>query len=226
MKVEIVEDYNYFVDKEGRVYGNSGEEKAQFVDGYGYKRVALWKNNKYKFHLAHRLVAKALIPNPENKPCVNHKDGNKQNNHVNNLEWVTYSENTIHALEMGLKVPEQGEDVHNASITNETAHKVCQMMVDGYRNIEIRDILGVSMNVLSHIRAGKAWKGISDEYKIPKKSCTLSESTIRWICHQIESGIKNCDIVEMSNNPKVTKSVVTKIKNKKQFKEISKEFNF
>lgn len=226
MKVEIVEDYNYFVDKEGRVYGKSGEEKAQFVDDCGYKRVALWKNNKYKFHLVHRLVAKALIPNTENKPCVNHKDGNKQNNHVNNLEWVTYSENTIHALEMGLKVPEQGEDVHNASITNETAYKVCQMMVDGYRNIEIIDILGVSMNVVKSIRGRKTWTSISDDYKIPKKSCTLSESTIRWICHQIESGIKNCDIVEMSNNPKVTKSVVTKIKNKKQFKEISKEFNF
>lgn len=68
----------------------------------GYKQVVLMKNNKKTFKLIHRLVAEAFINNTENKPCVNHKDGNKLNNNVNNLEWCTYKENNIHAWKNGL----------------------------------------------------------------------------------------------------------------------------
>ncbi len=69
----------------------------------GYFQVALFKNKQYKYFNIHRLVALTFIPNPENKPQVNHIDGNKQNNNVNNLEWVTCSENIKHAFKIGLK---------------------------------------------------------------------------------------------------------------------------
>ena len=59
----------------------------------GYLRVYLSKNGKRKHHKVHRLVARAFIPNPENKPQVNHIDGNKKNNSITNLEWVTDTEN-------------------------------------------------------------------------------------------------------------------------------------
>ena len=69
----------------------------------GYKKVELHKGNeKRKSFKVHRLVAQAFIPNPENKLEVNHIDGNKHNNNVNNLEWVTSSENKIHAFKMDL----------------------------------------------------------------------------------------------------------------------------
>jgi hypothetical protein len=74
------------------------------VSRHGYERVCLFKMDQERRYRVHRLVAMAFIPNPENLPQVNHKDGNKRNNHVSNLEWVTNEENMHHAKEHGLRV--------------------------------------------------------------------------------------------------------------------------
>lgn len=68
-----------------------------------YITCVLTKCGKHRTFRIHQLVAEAFIPNPEGKPCVNHKDGNKQNNHVENLEWCTHSENNVHAFKTGLQ---------------------------------------------------------------------------------------------------------------------------
>ena len=68
-----------------------------------YPSVRLWKNNRGSTLYVHRLVAQAFIPNPQNKPEVNHIDGVRTNNTVHNLEWVTSTENTQHAIQTGLK---------------------------------------------------------------------------------------------------------------------------
>ena len=75
----------------------------QDTDRYGYKGVCIHVGNYKKRHTVHRLVAEAFIPNPYNLPEVNHKDGNKENNSADNLEWVTGSENIKHAINNGLK---------------------------------------------------------------------------------------------------------------------------
>ena len=71
----------------------------------GYLIVSLSKNNRQKTKLTHRLVAEAFIPNPNRLSEVNHKDGNKENNCVDNLEWVTRMDNVKHSIETGLKKP-------------------------------------------------------------------------------------------------------------------------
>lgn len=81
------------------------EEKIKTINikNSGYQFVQLYKNNKYKNLMVHRLVAQAFIPNVDNKPQINHIDGNKLNNNVTNLEWCTNSENEKHAWNTGLK---------------------------------------------------------------------------------------------------------------------------
>lgn len=81
--------------------------KKTTVDKYGYLRVSLSNKNKRKKVLVHRLVAQAFISNPQNKPQVNHIDGNKKNNVLENLEWCTNSENMKHAYKIGLETTEQ-----------------------------------------------------------------------------------------------------------------------
>lgn len=81
-----------------------GKQIAQQISHRGYYRVQLFKNRYQKPILVHRIVALAFIDNPQNKPCVNHKDGNQLNNNVDNLEWCTLSENSIHARKVLGKV--------------------------------------------------------------------------------------------------------------------------
>ena len=76
----------------------------------GYRQVILSKNYKNKYVSVHRLVAEAFIPNPLNKPQINHINGNKLDNRVGNLEWCTGSENVIHAYKTGLQIPKTAEN--------------------------------------------------------------------------------------------------------------------
>lgn len=82
---------------------------VQTPDKYGYPCVTLRRKDKVIQSIkVHRLVANHFIPNPKNKPTVNHKDGDKTNNHINNLEWATRKEQTIHAIHTGLNTSRVG----------------------------------------------------------------------------------------------------------------------
>lgn len=126
-----------------------------------YHVVTLYKNNIQTQKGVHRLVAKAFIPNPENKPQVNHKDGNKLNNHINNLEWVTIKENMRHAAINGLKA--KGEKNGNSKLTRKDVIEIKKMLKKGILQREIAEIYNVDRTAISLIKRNRNWKHVRIE---------------------------------------------------------------
>lgn len=107
-KIHIIKDYeNYGISYSGRVYSTFTKKYLKpRIGKEGYKYVNLYNEEGKKTFKIHRLVAEYFLdkPNVDEKLCVNHKDGDKLNNHFSNLEWCTYSENSRHSWAMGMQI--------------------------------------------------------------------------------------------------------------------------
>ena len=111
----------------------------------------------------HRLVGLAFIPNPFNKPEINHIDCNKLNNHYANLEWVTSKENTEHAYKNGLITIYTGEDASNAKLTNDQAEQIRRLYNTGiYTHAMLADMFNVNRSVITSVLINRAYKKLSE----------------------------------------------------------------
>lgn len=136
----------YSISNFGRVLNQKTNSLIkQHLDRYGYKYVTLSKGKKEKVH---RLVAKAFIPNPENKPTVNHKDEIKENNHVDNLEWFTVSQQNKYSRGIDVKVFHNEEIKTFPSISE--ASSVLNIDFDTVVNmsLEYNKLMSMCKNVL------------------------------------------------------------------------------
>lgn len=137
----IVDFPNYKVDSEGRVYNNQGNELRQTKNRSGYLVVKLCRDGFEKQCSVHRLVASAFYDNPDQSLEVNHIDGNKENNHIGNLEWVTRSENLKHAYNHGLRKSHLTIDDRRkgASIIKEISSRPVRVIETGRIYPSLRD---------------------------------------------------------------------------------------
>ena len=154
----------YIIDRRGNVYNSlTGRRLKSFKSSGGYYRINLQIDKNHAVHpTIHRLVAIAFIPNPNKKPDVNHKDGKKNHNYLENLEWVTKSENVKHAFRIGLMNHKGSRNAK--AVLNE---KLVELIWDDIHDennpktlIEIARKYKVSKSVISDIYRGHTWAEI------------------------------------------------------------------
>lgn len=158
-----IEGYNghYQVSNHGRIKSfkrnANGDILKTPANNRGYSQAYLCLPGIEKSYNAHVIVAKTFLANPHSKPCVNHIDGNKRNNHINNLEWVTHKENTAHAFATGLNKANYG------------ARKLTELSVKEIRYLhrynaksmkELSKIYGVTTQTIWKIIERLSWKHI------------------------------------------------------------------
>lgn len=131
--------------------------KSQRYDRYGYKRVTLYPSNKT--YTIHRLVMLVFFPDDVNEE-INHKDGNKTNNNIDNLEWCTSSHNSLHRSNVLHPDMIVGEKNPMAKISESTAKEIKYGSFTGLNNREIGELFGVASEVVRRIRSGQRWKHI------------------------------------------------------------------
>lgn len=224
----------YFVTTDGKVFTvKNGRIKVRIpkIDKSGYAIVEMRVDDRRVNISVHRLVASAFIPNPEDKPEVNHIDGNKLNNDKSNLEWSTRSENMIHSYDTGLH--RRGSDKTNSRYNNEQINTVCKLLEENKATLhQISSITSVSIDMISSIRKKKKWRHISEKYNIdgynaasPNRGSVkkYTDEQIRRVCELLEKHVNSTDI---SLTTGVSTYVIHDVKRGRSRKDISKDFNF
>ena len=196
---------DYVVTLYGNVYSLKTHKVLKYSRNHkGYDLVRIYHNGTDYTKQVHRLIATAFIPNPDNKPQVNHIDGDKDNNSVLNLEWVTNDENIKHAVSHNLRAHLYGITNGNSKYTDIQIHNVCKFLEEN--NLTINDIsklTGVSCDTIEVIKLQKQWTHISKLYKIDNHTKDgRSPYTSKFkdgVVEMILCGKSNLEIMEILN---------------------------
>lgn len=214
------------IDLQVDVYGNirrpsNGRLLKPCIDKDGYLKLSYWckKDKKMKRIFCHRAVALTYIPNPENKPQVNHKDSNRLNNFLENLEWCTAKENAEHCASKGRTL--KGEKSPVNVYSEETIRKICELLEEGVSVTKIPKIVGVNKNLPVKIKSREVWVEISKEYNIPEVKPKMSLDVVIKVCELLQAGLL---VTEIERNLNLGRGVVSHIKRRKTFTDVSKDY--
>lgn len=126
----------------------------------GYFRVCLYKNKVTHWLFIHRIALIAFVPNPENKTCVNHKNGIKHDNNIDNLEWATPGENMQHAFDNGLNLGRKGEKHHAAKLNEIKVLEIRELRRKKIKVVDIAKMYNISYCTAQYVIHRKLWSHI------------------------------------------------------------------
>ncbi len=219
---------NYGVSRCGRAFRWDSEKEMATGLMSGRKEYVCFRvchENKPSWAFLHKVLAECWIVNdcPVSKTQVNHIDGNKQNNCISNLEWVTPSQNQRHAVDTGLKG--KGNQLYNSELSDDQVHLICQELQQGCRPKDIADKYETTACIVRKIRDGSTYFHIRRMYPINHSyKNDFSESTVRWVCERIIEGVSDKGIRDLSKNSNLTIIDVKRIRNKIRYSCISNEY--
>lgn len=147
-----------YTDKNGRVSTIKERIMKQSIGNAGYWQTALRRNGVSSTTNIHRTLAETFVPNPDKKPFVNHIDGNKTNNEISNLEWVTHEENIKHAAKNGLM--KKGESHHGSKLDGDKVRFIRSNVTTNGGKMSYRELgamFGVSRHVLQCAVYRRTW---------------------------------------------------------------------
>lgn len=208
---------DYYVSQYGNVYSLKYRDYLlPYPDKDGYLSVQLYNQNESRHFRIHRLVASVFISNLENKPQVNHLDGNVCNNCVLNLEWTTAEENIHHAINLGLW--------SSNTLSEDIVHEICRHLQNGERNVDIDSFFNLDHGTTKDIRNGYRWTSISSMYNIPQVSSKETESEVQAheVCRRLSIGDSPMDIVKEIG---VSTKFVENIKSGNAWLSVSSQYN-
>ncbi len=219
-KLDFIGYPKYSISREGIVYSRFNKKTISPIHGInGYLNVVLYNDNGRKRFNIHRLVALAFIPNPDHKAWINHIDGNKHNNRVENLEWCSPSENNLHALQCKLRLADR-------PVGEETVRSICELLEAGVSPTDIvKDLntVGVTRSFVQHIKCKETWTWVSKEYDIPDTKKCIDNALVVEICKCLENGMT---AVEIGKRYNISHYVVTNIKLGRAHGRISCKYDF
>ncbi len=158
-RVKSLERYSFYSNKSVKIEGRLMRPHFMKCNGkYTYLTITLSKSGKVKTCLVHRLVAIHFLGNNQDLPCINHKDGNKSNNHISNLEWITQQDNIKHSIKNGL-TKSRGENCHTSKFKEKDILDIRELHKTLSLN-KISKIYKVAPGTISKIVSRKHWKHV------------------------------------------------------------------